>query len=59
VIAGELAQRLKQNERTGGTLTAEIPAMIAEITAEAEAGALAEPAEPAAPAQPARGEEPT
>jgi predicted PurR-regulated permease PerM len=31
VIAGELAQKLKQNEITGSTLTAEIPAMIAEL----------------------------
>jgi predicted PurR-regulated permease PerM len=33
VIAGELAYKLRQNERTGAGLTAEIPAVMAEIAA--------------------------
>jgi predicted PurR-regulated permease PerM len=31
VIAGEMAQKLKQNEKSGGALTAELPAIMADI----------------------------
>jgi hypothetical protein len=34
VIAGELAQKMKQNERTGQTLTADLPAIVAKIAEE-------------------------
>src|SRR6185295_3937320 len=34
VIAGELAEKMKRNEKTGSTLTAEIPAMMAELASE-------------------------
>jgi predicted PurR-regulated permease PerM len=42
VIAAELAHRLRQNERTGATLTAELPAVLAEL-ADREPGAPADP----------------
>jgi len=49
VIAGELAQKMKQNERTGSTLTAELPALIAELgDSAADPGPAAAPAGPAA-----------
>jgi len=35
VIAGELAQKMKQNEQTGSTLTAELPAIMAELADDA------------------------
>jgi len=59
VIADELAQKLKQRERTGATMTAEIPAIMAELAvdraeaaddkapADRDAGAKALPDDPA------------
>ena len=54
VIAGELAQKLKQNERRGATFTAELPAILAEIaeTTAADTMPTTRPDELAAPASP-------
>jgi hypothetical protein len=57
VIASELAHKLRQNERAGVTLSAEMPAIMAELAepetdADAEAaaiGALGEPEPPEPP----------
>jgi putative heme transporter len=53
VIAAELAHKLRENERAGAALTAEMPAIVAEV---AEAAAEATAADPAAadPARPPR-----
>ncbi|HEX3762492.1 MAG TPA: AI-2E family transporter [Kofleriaceae bacterium] len=49
VIAGELAQKLRNHERVGTSLTTEMPAIVAELTpADAEADAGAELAGPPA-----------
>ncbi|MEO7730967.1 MAG: AI-2E family transporter [Kofleriaceae bacterium] len=51
VIAGELAQKMKQNERTGSTLTAELPAIMAELADDSHRPARA-PTSPFAGAEP-------
>lgn len=45
-IAGELAQRLKETEATGGTLTGEMPAIMKELGSDAPAPAAADAVEP-------------
>jgi predicted PurR-regulated permease PerM len=51
VIAGELAYKLRQNERIGATLSAELPAVLAEL-AKREASEAGEPAAPDPGAEP-------
>jgi putative heme transporter len=51
VIAGELAQKMKQNEQTGSTLTAEMPAIMAELADEPH-GARPAPIAPVAGSAP-------
>ena len=54
VIAGELAEKLKENEKTGRALTAEMPAIVAEIAEDIpEQSEQSEPTEPPAAASPA------
>jgi predicted PurR-regulated permease PerM len=50
VIASELAVKMKHHERIGSTMTAEMPAIMAELTD--DSAEPTEPIEPAAPANP-------
>ncbi|HEY0480107.1 MAG TPA: AI-2E family transporter [Kofleriaceae bacterium] len=52
VIAAELAHKLRQNERTGAALSAEMPAIASDLVDVAEAAATAEAAAEAAAATP-------
>jgi putative heme transporter len=52
VIAGELAHKIKENERTGSTLTAELPVIMAEIADElGDAREIVAATEPGRPEQ--------